>query len=170
MPVSAVFSRLALMSVLLIATGVLTPVHAATGDVMVSGGWVRPSAAKTGAAYLTLTNNGATADVLTGVESPAAAKVQIHTMEMDGNIMRMRKLDGLALPARESVSLAPGGLHIMLIGLTGPLNAGDEVELHLSFEHAGGLDVRLPVQSKPPVAATPSDNGMHSTPGMADHP
>ena len=144
----------------------VVPAHAAAGDVVVSDAWARPSVAKTGAAYLTLTNKGAEADALTSATSPAAEKVQIHSMEMDGTIMRMRRLDALPLPAGEAVQLAPGGLHIMLIGLTGPLKAGDMIELHLSFEKSGVLDIRVPVQMKAPVAADPAHeaSGTHNNP------
>lgn len=149
----------------------VTPVQAAAGDVVVSEAWVRPSAAKTGAAYLTLTNNGTEADVLTEATSPAAEKVQIHSMEMDGTIMRMRRLDGLPLPAGEAVQLAPGGIHIMLVGLVRPLKAGDTVDLHLSFEKSGFLDVRVPVQSLSPAAKSMSDgHDMSTMPGMNNHP
>ncbi|MDO8421728.1 MAG: copper chaperone PCu(A)C [Parvibaculum sp.] len=151
--------------------GMAPKAQAAAGDVEVSDAWVRPSAAKTGAAYLTLTNHSGNADALTGATSPAAAKVQVHSMEMDGTIMRMRRLDELPLPVGTPVALAPGGLHIMLIGLTRPLKAGDTVELHLSFENAGSLDVRLPVQSLSPAAKAKSDmHDMHATPGADNHP
>src|SRR3546814_18143186 len=70
--------------------------------------WARPSTGKTGAAYFTIKNNGAD-DKLTGVTADVSAKVQLHDMEMDGNIMRMRKLDALPLPAGKTVNVPPGG-------------------------------------------------------------
>lgn len=151
--------------------GATMDAQAAAGDVVVTEAWVRPSAAKTGAAYLTLTNKGTTADALIGATSPAAAKVQVHSMEMDGTVMRMRRLDRLPLPAGEPVALVPGGFHIMLIGLTRPLKAGDTVELHLSFEKSGTLDVRLPVQNLSPAVKGMSEMpGMGNMPGMGIHP
>lgn len=148
----------------------VVPAHAAASEVVVSDAWVRPSAAKTGAAYLTLTNKGAQADALTSVASAAAEKVQIHSMEMDGTIMRMRRLDALPLPAGEAVQLAPGGLHIMLIGLTAPLKVGDTVELKLSFEKSGPLDIRVPVQSVAPAAAKAPARDMPGMSGAGNHP
>jgi hypothetical protein len=93
---------------------------------------------------------------------------------MDGNIMRMRKEDSLPLPAGKSVSIEPGGLHIMLIGLKQPLVEGETFPMHLTFEKAGGIDITVHVQGKPPVvsdAAMPQGEGQmddHSMPDMPD--
>ncbi len=133
------------------------------GNVEVTNPWARPSTGKTGAAYFTLTNHGTSDDTLVSVESDAAAKVQIHDMTMDGNIMRMRKLAALPLPAGKSVNVAPGGLHVMLIGLTKPLTEGGSIVMHLVFAKAGGLDVAVPVQMKPPVASAAAG---HMMPGQ----
>ena len=76
-------------------------------------------------------------------------------MRMDGNVMRMREMAaGLELPAGKTVSLSPGGLHLMLVDLKAPLKLGDKVPLKLRFEKAGEIEVTLYVESRPAVAAS----------------
>ncbi|WP_396595578.1 copper chaperone PCu(A)C [Brevundimonas sp. R86498] len=98
--------------------------------------------------YLTLT--APTADTLVSVASPAAALVQVHEMRMESNMMMMRELEaGLPLPAGEAVSLAPGGNHIMLMGVTEPLKTGDTVALTLTFATAAPVEVSATVRTPP---------------------
>ena len=143
------------------------------GQIEIAQPWARPSVVNTGAAYFRLTNKGESDDRLLSVEGDVAAKVEVHTMTMDGNIMRMRKVDSLPVPAGKSVSIEPGGLHVMLIGLKQPLVEGETFPLHLIFEKAGGVDITVHVQGKPPVAsdaAMPQGEGQtgdHSQ--MDDH-
>ncbi len=100
--------------------------------------------------YITLT--ASRDDRLVGVSSPLAAEGQVHEMKIENGIMSMAQLkDGLALPAGEAVTLKPGGNHIMLLGLTQPLKAGETVSLTLDFEHAGSIGVRARV-AQPAVA------------------
>ena len=99
------------------------------------------------AAYLLVRNDGGTGDRLTGAESPAASRVELHESFMEGEVMRMRKVDSLDIPAGSEVELKPGGLHIMLLGITGPLVEGEEIELTLHFERSGDRIVRLPIRS-----------------------
>jgi len=72
--------------------------------------------------------------VLVGAESPAAAIVEVHEMRMDGNVMRMRAIPRLELPAGRTVELKPGGYHVMLVDLKRPLKNGDSVPLRLKIE------------------------------------
>ncbi|WLA84129.1 copper chaperone PCu(A)C [Bradyrhizobium elkanii] len=91
--------------------------------VAVSQAWTRatPKGAKVAGGYLTVENRGTHADRLLSAESAAAGKVEIHSMTMQDGIMTMRPLeDGLAIPSDGTVTLAPGGDHIMFIGLTAP--------------------------------------------------
>ena len=127
-----------------------------------------PGGAQVGAGYMTITNKGAAADRLMAAASPAAGQVQIHEMSMDGGIMKMRELaSGLTIGAGKTVALAPGGYHLMLMGLKAPLKAGDKVPVTLTFEKAGKVDVSLDVQGiggPPPheMPMPPSDGGhMH---------
>jgi copper(I)-binding protein len=104
--------------------------------------------AQTGAAYLTLFNESDAADTLTSVSVPAsiASVVELHTVEMQSDMMRMRRMDtGIPLAPKETVTLAPGGYHIMLMGLAGPLNEGDTIPLTLNFEVAPSQTISVPV-------------------------
>jgi len=102
-----------------------------------------------GAAYLSIENRGKTTDKLLAAESPAAKSVQIHTMSMEGNVMKMREVGALPLPPGATVSMKPGdGYHIMLIGLKQPLKPGEEVPLTLTFEQAGKVNVPVRVEDK----------------------
>ena len=120
------------------------------GALEIAHPWARatPPSAPAGGGFLKITNTGATADRLVSVSSPAAALTQIHEMKMDGNVMRMREVEkGLDIPAGGSVTLAPGGLHLMLMDLKGPLKQGTRVPVTLVFEKAGKIDVELAVEA-----------------------
>lgn len=100
--------------------------------------------------YLTLT--AASADRLVSASSPDANMVQIHESRIESGMMMMNELrEGLALPAGEAVALAPGGDHLMLMGVQEPLVAGDTVALTLTFETSPPLEVTATV-GQPPVA------------------
>lgn len=99
-----------------------------------------------GAAYLTITNNGDDADRLVSLETDMAQAVEIHDVTIEDNVMEMTPLhDGLEIPAGESVSLEPGDFHIMLIGITKSLVAGEHYDLTLTFENAGDVTVTVPI-------------------------
>ena len=102
---------------------------------------------KTSAAYVEITNNGALDDRLIAAQAAIAQRVEIHSMEMDGGVMRMRAVDGgLVIAAGDSVTLAPGGLHIMLMGLNTDLRAGSQHEIMLVFEKAGQVTLTATAQ------------------------
>ena len=102
------------------------------------------------AAYLKITNNGVSDDRLIAVKAAIAQRVEIHSMEMDNGVMRMRAVDGgLAIAAGDSVTLVPGGLHIMLMGLTADLAPDTQHEIILVFEKAG--DIKLTGTAKRPA-------------------
>lgn len=115
-------------------------------DVQITNAWARatPAGAQTAAAYVTV--EAPSGDQLTGVSTPAAQKADIHEMTMDGNIMKMRQVDGIDLPAGKTVTLKPGGYHIMLTGLAKPLKEGDTFPLTLDFAKAGAKQVNVSVQ------------------------
>lgn len=117
------------------------------GDIEITGPFTRatlPNAPVAGG-FLTLTNTGSADDRLISASAPIAAETQIHEMAMDGDVMRMRQLvDGLVIPAGETVVLEPGGFHLMFMGLNGPIAAGDAVPVTLVFERAGTITVDLP--------------------------
>lgn len=104
--------------------------------------------ASTGAVYMDIVNSGEHADRLThaSVAADIAAKVEIHTMVMNGDMMQMRELeDGLPLAAGSTSSLAAGGNHIMLMGLAGPLNDGESFTITLHFEKAESISISVPI-------------------------
>ncbi|MBS0308564.1 MAG: copper chaperone PCu(A)C [Proteobacteria bacterium] len=121
------------------------------GDVHVEHPTARPSlpGQKNGAAYLTLENKGTQADRLLSASSTVAQSVQIHSMKMEGDVMKMREADGISLAPAAKVAMQPGdGYHIMLLGLKKPLKIGDKFPLTLIFEKAGKLDVSVWVEGK----------------------
>jgi len=119
-----------------------------TGGIAVSDAWARPSPMmeRAGAAYMVLQNNGATEDKLLSVESDVAKTIELHeTKEMNG-MMQMSPVPNIPVPANGKTELKPGGLHVMLIGLTRELKAGDKVQLTLNFEKAGKVPVTAEVK------------------------
>jgi copper(I)-binding protein len=119
---------------------------AQTGPVEIKDAWARatPGKAENGAAYLTIVSP--VADRVTAVTTPVAQKTELHTMSMEGVVMRMRPLAGIDLPPGQPVTLKPGGTHIMLLGLLKPLQAGQSFPLTLSFEKAGSREVTVAVE------------------------
>ncbi|MYM26452.1 copper chaperone PCu(A)C [Duganella sp. FT135W] len=108
----------------------------ALAQVTVSEPWVRATVAaqKATGAFMTLTSTQPV--TLVGVSSPAAGVVEVHEMKMENDMMRMRQLPSLPLPAGQPVKLAPGGYHLMLLDLKQPLKDGDKVALTLEIEDA----------------------------------
>jgi periplasmic copper chaperone A len=102
--------------------------------------------APVGGGFLTIENTGAEADRLISATSSVAGDTQIHEMSMEGDVMKMRELtDGLEIPAGQTVTLAPGGYHVMFMGLNQAFVEGETVTITLVFEKAGAVDVELPV-------------------------
>lgn len=100
----------------------------------------------TSAAYMLLRSRGA-ADTLLGVATDVAEVVELHTVERDGDVMRMRPVPQIDIPAGGTTALEPGGLHVMLIGLRRDLQAGETVQLTLTFANAGEVVVEAPVRA-----------------------
>lgn len=112
--------------------------------------WSRATAPsqKTGAVFLRIENPGAHADRLIAVESNLAKTASLHTMIRDGDVMKMRPIDGgIDVPARGHAELAPGGKHIMLVGLQERLVEGSTVPLALIFERAGRMAIEAVVEA-----------------------
>jgi copper(I)-binding protein len=103
-----------------------------------------PGKAENGAAYLTI--QSPTADRLVSLSSPVAKKAELHSMSMQGAVMKMRPIDGLDVPAGQPVALKPGGEHIMLMGLNQQLHEGQSFPLTLDFEKAGPRTVTVTVE------------------------
>jgi copper(I)-binding protein len=123
---------------------------ATANDVTVRQAWSRatPKAAKVAGGYLTIENRGMQPDRLLSASSGAAAKVEIHQTSMQDGIMTMRPLDdGLAIPPDATVTLEPGGNHIMFIGLTAPFEEDQRIPVSLNFERAGKIETIFEVGS-----------------------
>jgi copper(I)-binding protein len=127
---------------------------AQNNQLEVSNAWARatPGKAETGAAYLTI--QSPTADRLLSVSSPVAKKAGLHTMSMEGMVMKMRPVASLDIPAGQPITLKPGGEHIMLEGLDAPLREGQSFPLTVTFEKAGTRTVTVAVEK--PGAAGPA--------------
>mgnify|MGYP001941659055 CR=1 FL=1 len=104
-----------------------------------------PPGQSNSAAFMTLTNASAHEVSLLSARSPVAAQVELHTHQHDQGIMRMRQVESIVLPARSSIALQPGGYHIMLLGLTAPLIAGEQTKIHLDFSNGESQTLMLPV-------------------------
>lgn len=135
---------------LLLAFGSVTTAHAQgapTPSMDVTNVWARatPAAAKSGAAYFTIVNKGASDDRLVAAESPVAGKVELHKTVNDNGVMKMLPVDAVTVKAGAKVTFRPGGYHVMLIELKQPLKEGDSFPLALTFEKAGKIDVTVKV-------------------------
>ncbi len=120
----------------------------------VEAAWARPtvSGQSGGGGFLKITGGSAN-DRLLSASTGVSKMVELHTMEMDGNVMRMRPADGIAVPAGATVELKPGGNHVMFMGLTQTLKAGARFPLSLRFEKAGEVKVEVLVATQAPSAA-----------------
>lgn len=135
--------------------GFVTAAAAQEATIQVDHPWARASAGKSGAAYMTIRNTGTTEDLLVAAASPAAHKVQLHEEITENGVMKMRQVKSIAVKANGETSLKPGGLHVMLIGLTKPLVAGESFPLTLTFEHAGKIEVTVAVEKAGSMGAMP---------------
>lgn len=139
----------------LVAVVLTHPVAAA--EITVQDPFARASAgmAETGAAFMKLNNASAVNDQLVAASTPVSAKTELHDHIKEGDIMRMRQVPSIEVPAGGTVSLQPGGLHIMLMGLKQPLREGETFPLTLTFAHAGAVTVEVPVKSVGEMAPVP---------------
>jgi len=132
---------------------------AEAGGIGVADAWVRPTIGdgRTTAAYMTITNDGDDDDVLRSARSSKAKAVELHktTMTADG-VMQMREVkNGLPIKAGGTLTLAPGGVHLMVMGLDEALADGGELPLTLEFAKSGPMEVTVPVRATAPTADAP---------------
>jgi copper(I)-binding protein len=131
----ALFALLALVPV---------AVHA-EGNMMVDNAWSRAAlAGRTGVVYLSMMAMGG-ADRLLGAQTPIAEKIELHESYQSEGVSRMRPVEAIPVAAGGTVTLAPGGLHMMLIGLRQALKPGDSFPLTLRFEKAGTVETTVKV-------------------------
>jgi copper(I)-binding protein len=112
--------------------------------------------------FVKIENKGG-ADKLLSASSPVSKTMELHTMSMEGNVMKMREVKSIDIPAKGNVELKPGGLHLMFIDLNKQLKAGDVVPIKLKFEKAGEVEVKFHVMdNKPPAHGQPGhDHSKH---------
>lgn len=124
------------------------PAADARAAIVVTHAWVRASLGQspTTAAYLRIENRGATEDRLLAVATPAAATAHLHESVAKDGIMRMQAVNSLGIKPGQSIELAPGGLHIMMMGLKSPLKVGQTIPVKVRFEGAGEIEVDAEVR------------------------
>ncbi len=129
-------------------------------SVSVENAWVRPTnpGQEVGAAYMTFTSKQNVN--LVHVESDVTKSVEIHSMDMQNGVMKMRMLETLALTAGKPYQLAPGGFHLMLFDLKKPLTEGEQVNFTLTFKHKNNIEFKQQVKAL--VKATNTETGNHS--------
>ncbi len=129
------------------------------GNLKIKDPYARATVAaqKAGGGFVKIDNAGA-ADKLIGASSPAAKEMQLHMMSMEGHVMKMREVQAIDVPAKGSVELQPGGLHLMFIDLKAPLKAGDQIPVKLKFEKAGEIEVKFHVKDMRPAHGQPGHN------------
>jgi copper(I)-binding protein len=141
-----------LFALALLFSSLVAQAHGSSkGDLLIEHPYATPSLAGSphGAAYLRgVRNKGQQADRLIRASSPVAERVELHRMEMDSGVMRMREVSAIELPAGSTTSLRHGGeYHLMLMNLKRPLKDGDRFDLTLTFERAGTQSVKVWVQT-----------------------
>jgi len=138
---------------LLLATSAAVPAIAQSAP-KVEDAWARPTVAGQagGGGFLKITSP--TADRLISASAAVSKTVELHTMQMDGDVMRMREIPAIEIPAGQTVELRPGGLHVMFIGLTQTLENGASFPLTLRFEKAGEVKVEVQVRNQGPASMT----------------
>jgi periplasmic copper chaperone A len=146
------------------------PAHAQPATVEIAEPWVRATVGGQNATGAFMSLKSSAAQRLVQVSSPVAGVVEIHEMAMEKDVMRMRAVPGVALPAGTTVEFRPGGYHVMLMDLKQPMKAGDVVPLTLTFENAEGkrlnVEIEAPVR---PLNAMPAAGGHSGHGGASGH-
>ena len=140
-------ARQALRAAALILAALLLRHAAGAEPVSVRDPWVRATVPGQTVAGVYMDLTSAQAASLIGADSPVAGKTELHTMTLDGGVMKMRPVAGIELPAGRTVNLKPGGLHVMLTGLKRELKAGERVPLKLKVKDAKGAESTLDVDA-----------------------
>jgi len=117
------------------------------GGIHIMKPWSRPlpPVSVNGAAYMTIMNKGSAPDRLLSMSTPAAKMAELHDHTMEGGMMKMRPAGVIEIAPGDSATLQPGGLHVMLMGLTEALTEGKSFPLTLDFEHAGPIEIEVMV-------------------------
>lgn len=134
---------------LLLAT-LLASACGTTGEFKIMDAWARPAASgDNGAVYFIVSNATDTDERLLSVNTDVASAAEVHMSMMDSNgVMSMQMQEAVPLPAQQEIIFKPGGLHVMLIGLSQDLNIGDTISLILNFETAGSITIQVSVEER----------------------
>lgn len=135
-----------------------------TGSLSIQHPWSRETSAgqSVGGGFMVVTNASAKPDRLVSATTPVAKEVQLHTMSMEGGIMRMRQVSGgITVPAKGKLEMKPGGYHLMFMGLNRPLKKGERFPVTLRFERAGSLKVQFAVQAVGSTGPIETDHAKH---------
>ncbi len=145
MKYSSIFSMV--VTIFILTGPSLAQEQARLGDLVIERPWARASigTSRPAAAYLTIRNEGEESDTLLAVRTPLSGKAEVHAMTNDSGVMRMGPAGPVEIPAGGEVSLAPGGLHIMMMKLQAPLVKGKSIEVTLKFERAGEITITAPI-------------------------
>ncbi len=114
--------------------------------ILVRDVWARASKVRNSAAYMTITNEGEEAVRLVAVSTPIAKRAELHTTRIEDGVMKMRPVEAIEIGPGQTVRLEPGGHHVMLLGLAGPLRVDDRFDLTLAFADGTEIDVAVPVR------------------------
>jgi copper(I)-binding protein len=144
-----------------------------SANIVITQAWSRatPSGSKVAGGYLMIENKGPVGDKLLSASTGAAKKIEIHEMAVNHGVMTMRPVEGgLPIEPGHAVKFAPGGLHLMIVGLAAPLVQGDKVPVVLKFEKAGEIAVSFDVHAMGALAPGPlsnvADPAVHAAAGM----
>lgn len=141
--------RMSLIAASLVAALVqAASAQGAKPSIEVTHAWARamPKGARAGAAYITVVNKGTSDDRLLSASTPVAAQAQLHTTITDNGVMKMRPVSAIDVKPGATVTLKPGGLHMMLTGLKQPLSEGQSFLLTLTFAKAGKIETTVQVK------------------------
>lgn len=158
---TVVFVIVFVMAILFAAVSLIPPANAADTTIVVTQAWSRatPAGSKVAGGYLTIENKGPATDKLLSASTDAAKKVEIHEMAINDGVMTMRPVEnGLPIEPGHVVKFAPGGLHLMIVGLSAPLVQGGKVPIVLKFEMAGEITVSFDVQAMGAPAPGPQSH------------
>jgi copper(I)-binding protein len=136
---------------LTIPVGGRSEVLAEASGIVIEDGYARAAGAnaRTGAAFMAITNTTGTDDRLIAAHGDIAERLELHAHEMTDGVAKMRQVEGgIPIPAGETVLLERGGLHVMFLGLTGEMAEGSTVDIVLVFQSAGEIPVTIPVDLK----------------------
>lgn len=130
------------------ATEAPAAAQAPLAQLRIENAWAAPTpgGVEVSAGYLTITNPTNADDALIGVSSPRAGRAEVHEMIMEGGVMQMRAVARLPIGAGQTLTLSPGGRHLMFFDVAQPFAEGETIPVRLRFERAGDVDVSLPVR------------------------